>query len=429
MSPLAVMVGSLLVLMALKVPIAFAMGISSLAYILVSGTSLRLLAQYLIVNLDSFTLLAIPFFVLAGELMVRGGVAQRLIDVAKVMVGHVRGGLGQVNVMTSCIFATMSGSASADAAATSRILVPAMQRDGYSRGFASAITAASATVGPIIPPSIHLVLVGAINELSIGRLFLAGIVPGLLMVGGMMILVFVGARRSGVAASPRATLPDVWCALRRGVFPMLTPVIILGGIFGGIFTPTEAAVIAVVYAFVVGKVVYRELTWTDTARSLLGAVDISARIMFIVALAGIFGWILSSEQAAHRIAAWMQGFAESPVTFLLLANLFLLFMGMFINLVTLLILLSPIFFPMLGFYGIDPIHFGVVMVLNLMIGQLTPPVGLMSFVVMSVTETPLEKFLAAVWPLVLVLVAVLLLITYVPGLALWLPNLVMGNPG
>lgn len=424
MSPLSAMVLGFVVLMGLRVPIAFAMGVSSLFYLVLADHSLRLLPQYLIANLNSFTLLAIPFFILAGELMVRGGVADRLIDLAKSLVGHYRGGLAQVNVVTSCAFATMSGSASADAAATSRVLVPAMEREGYPRGYASAITAASATVGPIIPPSIHLVLVGALNDLSVGRLFLAGIVPGLLVVGGLMAVVYSGLGYSSVTKAERASFRQRLVAARDGFWALLTPLIILGGIFGGIFTATEAAVVAAVYAFILGKLVYKRLTWSDLAASLVSAVDVSARILFIVALAGVFGWILSSEQAAHRLTEMMSLVAGGPIMLLLLINIFLLFMGMFINLVTLLILLSPLLYPLTAQFGIDPVHFSLVFVLNLMVGQLTPPVGLMSFVVLSVTQCSLETFMRSIWPMLLVLVGVLLLITYVPGLVLWVPNLV-----
>lgn len=425
MSPTEIMVITLISLMVFRIPIAFSMGISVLIFLWLSDKSLRLIPQYLIANLDSFTLLAIPFFLLAGEFMARGGLAQRLISFAKVFVGHIPGGLGQVNCLSSVIFATMSGSASADAAATSRILVPAMEREGYSRGYAAAITAASATVGPIIPPSIHLVLVGAINELSIGRLFLGGIIPGLLMAGGLMVYVYSGYGRRNVVTSPRASFQQFKIAFKESFWAMLTPPIILGGIFLGIFTPTEAAICAVVYSGFIGKFIYNELTWNDVGKSIIASLDISARLMLIVAIAGVFGWILSSEKAAQDLVIYIKSIAHNKYLLLLLLNILLLLLGMFINLVTLIILLSPILYPLVIAFGIDPIHFSLIFVLNLMIGQLTPPVALMSFVVISVTECSLEDFLKSIWPMIVVLVAVLILVTYYPATVLWLPRLIM----
>lgn len=424
--PLEMMIALLLLMMAIKVPIAVAMGLSAVAYLVVTGTSLVLVAQNVVARINSFTLLAIPFFVLAGELMNASGVSNRLIDLAKTFVGHIRGGLAHVNVMTSTLLAGMSGSAAADAAMTCRVLVPVMEKEGYPRPYAAAVTAASATMGPIIPPSIPMVLVGAINELSVGRLFFGGVIPGLLMTAGLMTLIYWQAVRQNFPHDRRATMREIMCAAYRAFLPMMTPVIILGGMMGGFFTPTEAAVVAVAYMAVLGVFVYRNISLRGFYDALLNTVSITARIMYIVALAGLFGWILTAEQVVTQVGNFLEATVDSGALLLLYINLIFLFLGCFLNLVTLVILLSPIVFPLIELYNIDPIHFGVVMVLNLMIGQLTPPVGLMSFVVLGVTQVNLLQFLRAIWPFFLVLVTVLLLITYVPWLVTVVPDMLMG---
>lgn len=424
--PLEMMIALLLLQMALKVPIAVAMGTSSIVYMLVTGTNLALAVQGVISKLNSFTLLAIPFFILAGELMNLSGISERLINLAKKMVGHIRGGLAHVNVVTSTLLAGMSGSAASDAAMTCRILVPVMEKEGYPRPYAAAITAASATMGPIIPPSIPMVLVGAVNELSVGRLFFGGVIPGLLMTFGLMAIVYFHAIVRKFQRDRRATLRELLAAFQGAALPMLTPAIILGGMMGGFFTPTEAAVVAVAYTGLLGAVVYRTITFAKINQALLNTVSITARIMFIVALAGLFGWILTAEQVVSRTGEFLQANVESPALLLLYLNLLFLFLGCFLNLVTLIILLSPVVFPLIELYNIDPIHFGVVMVLNLMIGQLTPPVGLMSFVVLSVAEVRLIDFLKQLWPFFLVLLLVLAMITYIPSLVLIVPDAIMG---
>ncbi|MFN4089471.1 MAG: TRAP transporter large permease [Alphaproteobacteria bacterium] len=424
--PLAVMVGLLIAMMAIKVPIAVAMGMASIGYLVITGANMRLVAQTTISNLNSFTLLAIPFFVLAGELMNASGVSERLINLAQVFVGHIRGGLAHVNVVTSTLMAGMSGSAAADAAMTSRVLNPVMVKRGYKAEYAAAVTAASATIGPIIPPSIPMVLVGVMNELSVGRLFFGGVLPGFLMMGGLMTLIYIQAGRRNFERSPRATFRQIGVALRRSILPMFAPVIILGGMMGGLFTPTEAAVVAAVYMGALGGFVYRTIGWVGLNTALLNTVSITARIMFIVAMAGLFGWVLTAEQVVNRLGDFLGANIGSAAMLLLWLNVILLLLGCLLNLVTLVILLSPVVFPLILSFGIDPIHFGVVMVLNLMIGQLTPPVGLMSFVVLGVTGVDLDKFLREIWPFLLVLVLVLLATTYMPWLVLTVPDFLMG---
>lgn len=425
-NPFFLMILLLILQMAIKVPIAVAMGTSALSYLIITGTSLSMVSQYLVINLNSFTLLAIPFFILAGELMNMAGISERIISLSKAFVGHIKGGLAHVNILTSIILAGMSGSASSDAAMTCRVLVPEMEKDGYSRPFAGAVTAASATIGPIIPPSIPMVLLAGINELSVGRLFLGGVIPGFMMGGMMMILVFFQAKYYNFPRGKKANLSQLYVAVKRAFLPMLTPVIILGGMAFGIFTPTEAAVVACVYALFLGVVVYRTLNIHNICKALLYTVDISARIMFLIALAGTFGWVLTIEQVAKTVGDYLLTSISSPALLLLLLNFLLLFLGCFINLSTTVVILSPIVFPLIYKAGIDPIHFGVVMILNLMIGQLTPPVGIMSFIVMSVAKIPLKEFLIHIFPFFIMILIVLLLATYFPQIVLFLPNLIMG---
>jgi len=425
-TPVVIMMVFLLIQMVIKIPIGVSMASSSLLYLFITGSNISMVSQYLVMNINSFTLLAIPFFILAGELMTLSGIAERMFGVAKVFVGHIKGGLAQVNIVTSIILAGMSGSTNTDAAMTCRVLVPEMEKEGYSRPFSAAVTAGSATIGPIIPPSIPMVILGGMNNLSVGRLFFGGIIPGLLMGISMMILVYFQAIKYKLPSRKRVNLKEFIFGIKRGFLPMLTPVIILGGMMGGFFTPTEAAVVACFYCLFLGIVVYRTLSLSIIYQALLNTVNLSARILFIIALAGTFGWILTVEQIVNSFANILAIHATSPLMLLLFMNLLLLFLGCFINTTTLIILLSPIIFPVILDFGIDPIHFGVVMILNLMIGQLTPPVGVMSFVVMSVANVSLDEFLRNIIPYLLVLLIVLFLITYFPILVLFIPDLIMG---
>ena len=427
MNFLFLMIALLVSLMAIRVPIAIAMGFSSLIYLIATQANLSMVAQYLIINLNSFTLLAIPFFLLAGELMNRGGISERILDLCNVLFGHVRGGLAHVNIVASMIEAGMSGVGTADVAMECRVLVPIMVKQGYSKPYAAAITAASATIGPIIPPSVPMVLLGAINQLSVGRLFLGGILPGILMGVGMMVLVVLQCKKYNFPMSTRASFHQVIDAARTSFLPLLTPVIVIGGMLSGLFTPTEAAVVAVIYALLLGGVVYRTLHLSDVLESLLATATISARILYIVALAGVFGWILTTEQVTNDIASYLGATVSSPALILLMLNLLLLFLGCFLNLTPLIVLCSPIFFPLIASYGIDPIHFGVVMVLNLMIGQLTPPVGLLLYVVLGITGVKLQDIMKPLTPFLIVLMVVLVLITYVPQLVLFIPDFFYGK--
>jgi len=427
-NPLFLMSILVLFLLFFKVPVGFALGSGALLYIFMTGSPITLMAQYFTAYMNSFTLIAIPLFVICGEFMNLGGVTQRLIQVANAIVGHVPGGLAHVNVVTSILMAGMSGSSSSDAATTSLVLVPQMEREGYPKAFAAAVTAASATIGPVIPPSILVVIIGGMNELSIGRLFLGGVIPGFLMGFSMMGYTALIAGRRGFPKSKRwIGLKETGMAVKRAALPLLTPVIIMGGMMTGFFTPTEAASIAALYTFILGYFVYREIRLKKLVQSCFNTVRITSNIMLIVGFAGVFGWILISEQVAMVLTEWVETVTQSQAVLLIFINLLLLIMGCFLSSTSLIVMLSPILFPLIENFHIDPIHFGVVMLLNLEIGQLTPPVGITSFVCMDVTKVRQGAYLREIWPFVIVIFLVLIATTYIPQVVLFLPDLVFGK--
>ena len=418
-----------LIFMTLRMPIAFAFGVSSLLYILAGHGSLVPIAQKVYGSLNSQGLLAVPFFILVGELMNRGGVAEKLIDFVNAIMGHVRGGLAQVNVVVSIFEAGMSGVAASDIAAECVVLVPAMERAGYPRAFSAAVTAASSTMGPVIPPSVPMIIIASMNELSVGRLFAAGFLPGLLMALFMAIYIAIIAPRRGF---PRTKRPSLHQMLKITVkaFPcLMAPVIILGGMITGFATATEAGVIGVVYVFVIGKFLYKRITLNEITGAITNTVNITAASMFIVAVAGLFGWILTLEQFSTTLCNSIVQVIKSPYLLLFVLNVIMIIMGCFINITTIIILLSPIVFPLIISYGIDPIHFGLLMVVNLMIGLLTPPVGMVTYLAVGITKCDYKEYLRELWPFMIALLCVLALITYVPSIVLIIPNLIYGPMG
>ena len=417
----------LVVLLALNVPIAFAMLFISILYLLFKGdVPLIAVAQRVVAGTDHYLLLAIPFFFLAAELMGLGGMLDRLMRFATVLVGHIRGGLAQVNVLSSMLFAGISGSAVADAAGMGRLEIEMMHKGGYGRGFAAAITASSSTIGPVIPPSIPFVVYAGIAGVSVGSLFLAGIVPGILMGVGLMVAVDVIARKRNYPRERRATLREVLIATWYSIPILLLPVIIIGGIRSGVFTPTEAAVVAAVYAFALGWLLLRTLGWLALYGALLKVGTDTARLTFIIASSSIFAWILAREGIPQAIANAFVEISREPWVVLLLINVLLLILGMFLEPIVVLVLLTPILSPLITLIGIDPVHFGVIMTINLMLGLLTPPVGTVMFIVMGIANLTMEQYLAETWPFIAVLIVVLLLVTYVPAVSLFLPNLFSG---
>jgi tripartite ATP-independent transporter DctM subunit len=407
-------------LLLVGMPIAFAMLGSALLVIWLEGFPLSIYAQRVTSGIQSFPLLAIPLFILTGNLMNQSGMSERLFDFARALVGHVKGGLAHVNVLGSVFMSGISGSSLADCAATTRVFVPQMERAGFSRGFSVALTAASATLAPIIPPSILLIIYGWQANISIGDLFVAGIVPGLFIGCVLLGLCALLARLRGFEADGPFSRSILWTTFKRSVWALLLPVLIVGGFRAGIFTATEVAAIAAVYALAVGLVIYRTLGARDIVEALVSTGKDTASILILVAAASPFAWILALEQAPQMMLGLITGISENPIVVLLLLNVLLLVVGMFMETLAIIIILVPILLPLLNSLGIDLVHFGIVMIFNLLIGQLTPPLGVLMFVSCSIARVRMGTFLVEVWPFIVALVGALLVITLVPGLTLGL---------
>lgn len=410
-------------LLSLGLPVAFVIALTAIIAMLAGGSRFILLPSRMFAGTDSFPLLAVPLFVLAGALMSTGGITSRLVSFAKALVGWLRGGLALVNIQASMFFAGISGSAVADTSAVGSALIPAMEEEGYDKDFAAAVTAASSTVGPIIPPSIPLVLYGIMAQVSIGALFLAGLVPGIMLGAGMMILTYFIAKRRGYTAHPWQGLRVVLRGLMRASWALLTPVIILGGILSGIFTATEASAIAVAYAFLAGAVIYRELKWRSLPAMLVQSTVITALIMFVIAAAQPLAFVFARERIPDLVGNLLLTMSDSPLMLLLLVNLLLLVVGTFLETTAALIIFIPILVPLMAEIGIEPLWFGVIMVLNLVIGLITPPVGVVLFVTSGIAGLRLQRLVRAIWPYLLVMLAVLALVILVPALSLGLPRL------
>lgn len=412
-------------LMVVGMPVGFTLIVASVVWMMLTGQGINFAGQRMVAGLNSFPLLAIPFFILTAQLMNTSGVTERLFDFAKALVGHVTGGLGHVNVMASLLFSGMSGSAIADAAGLGQLEIKAMRDAGYDDRFAGSVTAASAIIGPLVPPSIPMVIYGVIANASIGGLFLGGIIPGLMCAAALMITVYFVARGRNYPRVPRATLGHVFYTLRRALVPLMTPVIIVGGIFGGIFSPTEAAVVAALYALFLGFVVYRELNLTILLAVIRDTVKHTASVGLLIMGVSVFGYIMAREQVPQEIASLFLGWADSPLIFLLIVSAMLFVLGTFIETLAILLLIVPVLVPVAMAFGIDPIHFGIVVIMNLMIGILTPPMGVALFVISSVAKIPFRDLAFSILPFLLPLIVVLLLIILFPPIVTFLPNLLM----
>ncbi|MDQ2081501.1 TRAP transporter large permease [Xanthobacteraceae bacterium Astr-EGSB] len=415
-----------LVITLLGVPIAFAMAAGPIVGFLLSGHAgfLQILPQRLISGISQFSLLAIPLFILAGEIMNTGGITQRLVNVADAFVGHLRGGLAQVNIVSNVLFAGLSGSAAADASALGSVLIPAMEREGYTRRFAAAVTAASAILGPIIPPSIMMVIYAFVMQLSVAALFLTGFVPGIMIGGGLMLATRLLANRRGFPQrKPRASFRTVVRATWAGALPLLTPLIILGGIVGGICSPTEAAAVAVVYAAFISLFIFKTIGLKDLYDALRRSMITSAGILLIISTAALFGWAMTLSGLPRELASLIIGMADNRYVVLALLNVFLLIVGMFLDAGPAILIIGPILAPTIAHFGIDPLHFAIVMCVNLSIGLATPPVGLVLFVTSSVSKISVVEIVREMLPYYLVHIVVILLITYIPALTLTLPRL------
>ncbi|MGO3057292.1 TRAP transporter large permease [Halomonas sp. AOP43-A1-21] len=416
-----------LILLLVGMPIAFALGIASMSYLLMEGISLTIVPQRMYAGIDTFVLLCIPGFVLAGNLMNVGNITEHIVRFSNALLGHIRGGLGLANVGGSMIFGGISGTAVADSASIGSVMIPGMARSGYDKPFAAAVTAASSTVGPIIPPSVPMIIAGSLSGISVGRMFLAGAVPGLLMGLAMMITVYILAVRRGYPKEKRVPVLQLLREAKTAFWALLMTVIILYGIIGGFFTPTEASIVASLYALVVGMYVYKGLTWRKLPGILVDTVLTSSALLLMVGLANLFGWILTSEQIPQMIATLILSISENPLIVLLILNLILLFVGAFMETIAALIILFPALVGVATGVGVDPVHFAVIAVLNLMIGLTTPPVGVCLFVVAGIGKLPMLTVARAIVPFLLCNLTVLMLVTYVPAISLWLPNLLMGS--
>ena len=420
----ALLIVGLFAFLLLGIPIGFSMLLASILYLLVAGdVPLIAVAQRMAAGTDQYLLLAIPFFFLAAELMNSGGIMGQLVRVASAMVGHFRGGLGHVSVLANMLLSGISGSASADAAGLGRLQIEMMRKGGYDVAFAAALGGAAATIGPVIPPSIPFVVYGGIAGVSIGQLFLAGIVPGILMGVFLMAAVWVIARRRGYPLQPWRGFRALVAELGGALPIMALPAIILGGILSGAFTPTEAAIVAAAYALLVGKFLLRTLRWADLPPILVRVGTDTARLMFILCASSLFAWILALESVPQQLAGAMLSISQERWVVLLLINLLLLLLGTFLEPVVLLVLLVPILDPLIRQVGIDPVHFGVVITLNLMIGLLTPPVGSVMFIMMAIGNVSMAQLTRECWPFIAVLAALLMLITYVPWIVMFVPDM------
>ena len=425
---LVLMLSALLVLLALGTPVAFAITISAAVYIVsgYSGVAPVVLPQRIASGADSFILLAVPFFILAGELMNSGGVTRRLVAFAECLIGGLRGGLSYVVVVVNMVMAGVSGAAIADAAAVGSVMIPSMEKNGYPRGFSAAVNAAAATVGPVIPPSVGFIIYASLSGVSPGRLFMAGALPGVLMGLYLMAVCWYVARRRALPAGRRRSWGELAKAFIDAVWALVMPVIILGGILGGVVTPTEAGVIAVLYGAFVGLVVYREIRLREMPRILAKAAKQTAVIMFIIACAQAFGWVLAREDAPEALMRGISALALPGWAFLLVINALVILLGCFMEGGSIMIILTPLLLPVLSKYDIDLVHFGVVFQLNIMIGLLTPPVGMLLYVITGVSGVRMHELLFELRPFLIALVLVLLCITFIPSLTLFLPALIAG---
>lgn len=406
------------VLILAGMPFAFAIGIVVAGSLILADIDPILLPQTFIAGTQSFSLLAIPFFMMAGELMSAGGLSQRLIKVADVFVRHLTGGLGHVTVVAATIFAAISGSAPATTAAIGAIMIPAMAERGYSKAFAAALAVSAGVLAPLIPPSIAFVIWGVISEQSISRLFSAGVVPGLLMAFSLMVVCWIHARHKKIPLQPRATLREVWTALRDGVWALLAPVIVLGGIYGGIFTPTEAAVVSCVYALIVGSLIEKRLRWAEVPAIVWRSLKVTAIVMAIIVFSGGFGVLVAQEQLAPKLAAWLSQNVQQQWVMLLILNLTFFVLAALMDEIAIMIVFGSMLMAIASSYGVDPIHFGTIIVTNVAIGMAAPPIGYCLFVGVAVSGLKLGQIARAIWPFIVCMLVVLMLVTYVPAFSL-----------
>ena len=423
----AIILAIFLLLILIRVPIACAMLIAAVIYLVVMDIPLILLAQKVAGGVDSFALLAVPLFLLAGYLMNTMGITERIFAFAGALVRHIPGGLGHVNVLASVIFAGMSGSIIADAGGLGVVEIKAMREAGYRDRFSAAITAASALIGPIIPPSIIMVIYAFVTEVSLGRMFMAGVIPGLMMAGSMMLLIYFLARsgRETCPVHPRADFREVLASFYSAILPVLAPIILIGGIMSGVFTPTEAGVVAVLYVLVIGLFLLK-FNWRHILEATAEAASVTAATLFIIAAAVIFTWIVSTANIPQMFAAFVGEWVTTQFGVFMVIIVSVLLLGTVMEGLPILIVFGPLFLTIATNVGIDPIHLGIVFIMSIMIGGITPPVGICLYVVMAISKVPLTDFMRAIWPFYFAILAVIILIVFFPQLCLWLPDVTFG---
>lgn len=417
-----------LLLLAIGFPISFAMALSTIIALIMGNYTSEVLPLMLVEGIKGYTLLSIPLFILAGNLMNSSGITQRIFDFASAMIGHIRGGLAQVNIAASVIFAGISGTAVGDQAGLGAIELKAMREKGYEGPFSAALTLASSVIGAIIPPSVSLIIYAYLAEVSVEQVFIAGVIPGLLIALTLSIYVYVGAARGTIVTPPPEPfkVQTLLQTFKDGFFAILAPVVILGGMLGGVVTPTEAAAIAVVYALFCA-VIYKEFKWENLKKSFIESVGSTSLIMFLVGIGTAMGWIISAEQLPYLLSDVLLGLTENKYLMLMIINIMLLFLGMIMEGIPIKLIILPILLPIIDSLGIDRVHFGIVMSFNLLIGMVTPPVGLGLYVMSRVGKMSFESIVKAIIPMYIPLFIALLLITYFPQLSLWLPNLLSGK--
>jgi C4-dicarboxylate transporter DctM subunit len=414
-----------LVLIAFSVPIAFSMGIVSLIGMIWTKDFLMVIPQRIFTGIDSFVLLAIPFFILAGDLMEAGGISQRLMRLADSLVGHLRGGLGMVAVVAEIFFSGISGSTSADTAAMSSMMGPAMKKSGYPPERAAAIICASCGMGILVPPCIAMVVYGIVANVSIAALFAAGFLPAFFMASLIMVLIYFQAKKLQLVTKRRSTLKEIYIAFKDSLLALLMPVIIFGGILGGATTATEAAVIAVVYGLVVGVFIYKEVTWKRVGQILVNTTYVTGIVLFLIGVASVFSWLLTLQQVPQDLANVMLKISNNPQVFLLLTNFVFLFIGAVLEGIPAIIMFTPIFLPIAQKLGVDPVHFGILLIANMGIGVFLPPVGANFFIACSVTGVPISRAARALAPYLVVMFCTIMIMTFWPGLILLLPKLLL----
>jgi C4-dicarboxylate transporter DctM subunit len=419
-----VIFGLLLILMLTGMPISIALGLTVLTFLFtMTEVPIEAVALKLFTGIEKFEIMAIPFFILAGNFLTHGGVARRMINFASSMVGHWYGGLGLAGVLACALFAAVSGSSPATVVAIGSILLPAMLKAGFPKNFGAGVITTSGALGILIPPSIVMVMYAVATNSSVGALFMAGVVPGLMLAGFLGFTTWYRARKFNYPRQPRADMRTRWKAFRDSIWGLMLIVVVMGGIYTGIFTPTEAAAMSAVYAFIVAVFVYKDMGLKDVPKVLLNSASMSAMLLYIITNAVMFSFILTNEQIPQTMADWMLAQGMNAIIFLLAVNILLLLAGNFMEPSSIVLIFAPILFPMAMKLGIDPIHFGIIMVVNMEVGMCHPPVGLNLYVASGITKMGITELTIAVWPWLLSMLAFLVLVTYVPAISLWFPKL------